>query len=470
MVLLWFKGLEDHVNNIVSPPKGDTPKSEKLLTLTQLIEDIADEFISAISFSGTIMYGKNNSNLSNSKSSKDVKYNYYKKNSHKESDYFQKHLEKLKEYKFNSGSYSTCSDLHPMKTSNGFALIVGIGIIILETTHLDGSSFLLTLTNVQYILTFPVNIFRALRLLVQNNDACVTSSGIFNKNNIEYSVVITSSASIYLRLAFIPTVLISAFLACQTIPSLDIIHQRLAYTSLEVVKNTIKVTFSINAELVKKASDEDPFLYKAYECSYSEKVHTSYITFIEGNLRLEELVVKAQDAEAVAEANSSHSPLSPPSTPQDAALPPQLNFMFEEVVQPTEEEEEVSEDKLPQVVVLTKRSHGRPKGSKNKKLEQGHTNSDITHVDLTENRITCLQAAKSSTQALSPVVSPSPVISGAFPNEEEILGQPSTVVMAYSHCLTAHSALNLGYALVVTDDPTEPKSYKETLDTPYSKE
>ncbi|RFU24044.1 hypothetical protein B7463_g12293, partial [Scytalidium lignicola] len=65
--------------------------------------------------------------------------------------------------------------------------------------------------------------------------------------------------------------LISAFPAHQTIPSLDIIHQRLAHTSLEVVKNTIKATLGINAKLVKKASDEDPFLYKVYKCGHSEK-------------------------------------------------------------------------------------------------------------------------------------------------------------------------------------------------------
>ncbi|RFU34434.1 hypothetical protein B7463_g1939, partial [Scytalidium lignicola] len=182
------------------------------------------------------------------------------------------------------------------------------------------------------------------------------------------------------------------------------------------------------------------------------EVCTSYITFTEGNLCLEELVVKAQDVEVVAEASSLCSPLSPPSIPQDAALPPQLNSMFEEVVQPSEEEEEeVSEDELPQVVVPIKRGRGRPKGSKNKKLEQGHTNFNITY-------------------ASSPVVSPSPVVSGAFPDEGEILGQPPAVVITYGHCLTACSALNLGYALAVTDDLTEPKSYKEALDTPYSKE
>ncbi|RFU23737.1 hypothetical protein B7463_g12600, partial [Scytalidium lignicola] len=111
------------------------------------------------------------------------------------------------------------------------------------------------------------------------------------------------------------------------------------------------------------------------------------------------------------------------------------------------------------------------KGSKNKKPELGHTNnSDITHVDLTENHVTRLQVAKSSTQALSPslVISPSLVVSGAFPDEGEILGQPLVVVMAYGHCLTACSALNLGYALVMTDDPIELKSYKEALDTSYS--
>ncbi|RFU30386.1 hypothetical protein B7463_g5943, partial [Scytalidium lignicola] len=190
-----------------------------------------------------------------------------------------------------------------------------------------------------------------------------------------------------------------------------------------------------------------------------------------GNLRSEELVVKAQDAKAVAEASSSCSLLSLPSTLQDATLPSQLNSMFEEVVQSTEEEEEeVFEDKLPQVVIPIKRGHNRLKGLKNKKPEQGYTNSDIIHVDLTENCITHLQAAKSSTQAPSPVVSPPPVVSRAFPDEGEILGQLPAVVIAYGYCLTACSALNLRYALTVTDDPTEPKSYKEALDTPYSQE
>ncbi|RFU23822.1 hypothetical protein B7463_g12515, partial [Scytalidium lignicola] len=302
------------------------------------MKDIADESISATSSSGVVMYSKNNSNSSNSKSSKDVKCNYCKKNGHKESDCFQKHPEKLEEYKakqsgkkkekksedkpkksdskdksntvnlnsvslvianptafsmftcnqwiadtsatdhitnnlnwFDSSSYSTCSDLHPMETSNGFTPIVGISIVTLETTRSDGSSFLLTLTNVQYIPTFPVNIFGALKLLVQNNDTHVTSSNIFDKNNVEYSTVITSPAGIYLRLASIPTALISTFPARQTILSLDIIHQRLAYTSLKVVKNTIKATLGIDAELMKKASDKDPFLCKACECGHSEK-------------------------------------------------------------------------------------------------------------------------------------------------------------------------------------------------------
>ncbi|RFU31380.1 hypothetical protein B7463_g4963, partial [Scytalidium lignicola] len=405
-----------------------------------------------------------------------------------------------------------------MKTDNGFTLI--------------------------YILTFPVNIFKALRLLVQNNNAHITSSSIFNKNNIKYSAIITSLAGIYLRLASIPTMLISAFPTRQTVPSLDIIHQRLAYASLEVVKNTIKATLDIDTELVKKASDEDPFLckfsrekldtfcnhkgirheettpYTPWQNEVSERaersiftrthiiiittgipltlwnkvykstiyidnrlttrtlvplhtyklVCTSHITFTEGNLCLEELVIKAQDAEAVAEANSLCSLLSPPSILQDATLPPQLNSMFEEVIQPTKEEEEVSEDELPQVVVPTKRGYGRLKGSKNKKPEQGHTNSDIIHVDFIKNHVTRLQAVKSSTQAPSPVVSSSPVVSRAFPDEGEILGQPPAVAIAYSYYLTACSALNLGYALAVTDDPTEPKSYKEALDTLYSQE
>ncbi|RFU26181.1 hypothetical protein B7463_g10156, partial [Scytalidium lignicola] len=318
------------------------------------------------------MYNKNNFNSSNSKSSKDIKCNYYKKNSHKESDCFQKYSEKLEEYKakqfdkkkekksedklkksdskdkfntvnlnstslvttnlvtvnpmafsmfthnqwiFDFNSYSMHSDLHPMETGNSFALIVS------------------------YILTFLVNIFGALRLLIQNDDAYVTSSGIFNKNNVKYNVVITSPASIYLRLASILTMLISTFPAHQTILSLDIIYQRLAYASLEVIKNTIKATLGIDAELVKKASNKDPFLCKAF--------YTSHITFTKSNLHLKELVVKAQDVKAIAKANSPYSPLSLPSTPQDAALPPQLNSMFEEVVQLTKEEEEVSEDKLP---------------------------------------------------------------------------------------------------------------------------
>ncbi|RFU24042.1 hypothetical protein B7463_g12294, partial [Scytalidium lignicola] len=145
MVLLRSKGLEDHVGNIVSPPKGDTPewkawrkddvktyiclnvniddkamllikdydiaecqrsagRSEKPLTLTQLMEDITNESIFATSSSGTVIYSKNNSNSSNSKSSKDVKCNYYKKNSHKESNCFQKYPEKLEEYKAKQSS------------------------------------------------------------------------------------------------------------------------------------------------------------------------------------------------------------------------------------------------------------------------------------------------------------------------------------------------------------------------------
>ncbi|RFU31063.1 hypothetical protein B7463_g5291, partial [Scytalidium lignicola] len=622
-----------------------------IANLKAVKEDIADESISVTSSSGAVMYGKNNSNSSNSKGSKDVKCNHCKKNGHKESDCFQKHLEKLKEYKakqsgkkkekksedkpkksdskdksntvnlnsaslvtaslvtanptafsmftrnqwiadtsatdhitnnlnwFDSGSYSTCSDLHPMETGNSFTPIVSIGTVTLETTCSDGSSFLLTLTNVQYIPTFPVNIFGALRLLVQNGDARVTSSGIFNKNNIEYSAVITSPAGIYLRLASIPTALISTFLARQTIPSLDIIHQRLAYTSLEVVKNTIKATLGIDAELVKKASDEDPFLCEACEYGHSEKgvsrqprkrstkvgevlnidvctvtpvsynghhytttivddysgatwgyTHkekkgaydaiVTHCALLKNQWNITPKLIRINGGNEFGEEKldtfCSHKGIqheeTTPHTPWQNGVSKRaehsiftrthtimiatsipltlwnkvyksaiyignrlatrtlLNSTFEEVVQPTEEEEEVSEDELPQVVVPTKRGRGRPKGSKNKKPEQGHTNSDITHVDLTENRVTRLQAAKSSTQALSPVVSPSPVVSGAFPDEGEILGQPPAVAMAYGHCLTARSALNLGYALAVTDDPTELKSYKEALDTPYSQE
>ncbi|RFU24202.1 hypothetical protein B7463_g12136, partial [Scytalidium lignicola] len=172
-------------------------------------------------------------------------------------------------------------------------------------------------------------------------------------------------------------------------------------------------------------------------------IYTSYITFTKGNLRLEELVVKAQDAKVIIEANSLYSPLSLPSTLQDVALLPQLNSIFEEVIQPTEEEEEMSEDKLLQVVILTKHSHGCLKGSKNKKLEQGHTNSNITYVDLIKNYVIHLQVTKSSIQALSPVVSPSPVVSRAFPDEGEILGQPPAIVIAYGHYLIACSTLNL---------------------------
>ncbi|RFU34407.1 hypothetical protein B7463_g1940, partial [Scytalidium lignicola] len=154
---------------------------------------------------------------------------------------------------FDSSSYLTYFDLHLMETDNGFALIVGVSTIILKTTCLD------------------VNIFRALRLLVQNDDAYVISSGIFDKNNIEYNAVITSLAGIYLRLTSILTVLISAFPAHQTILSLDIIHQCLAYASLEVIKNTIKATLGIDVKLVKKASNEDLFLCEACECNCSEK-------------------------------------------------------------------------------------------------------------------------------------------------------------------------------------------------------
>ncbi|RFU33739.1 hypothetical protein B7463_g2593, partial [Scytalidium lignicola] len=196
-----------------------------------------------------------------------------------------------------------------------------------------------------------------------------------------------------------------------------------------------------------KTSNSFALINKMYKSAIY--INNHLVTRTLGNLRLEELVVKAQDAKVIAKASSSYSPLSPPSTLQDVTLFPQLNSTFEEVVQLTKEEEEVSEDKLPQVVVLTKCSCSRLKGSKNKKPKLGHiNNSDITHVDLTENYVIHL----------------------AFPDEEEILGQPLAVVIAYSHYLTTCSTLNLGYALIITDNLIKLKSYKEAFDTLYSKE
>ncbi|RFU24687.1 hypothetical protein B7463_g11656, partial [Scytalidium lignicola] len=115
MVLLWSKGLEDHV------------------------EDIVDESISVINSSGVVMYNKNNSNSSNLKGFKDVKYNYYKKNGHKESDYFQKYPEKLEEYKakwFNKKKKKKSKDKPKKSDSKDKSNIVNLNFTNLVITSL----------------------------------------------------------------------------------------------------------------------------------------------------------------------------------------------------------------------------------------------------------------------------------------------------------------------------------------------
>ncbi|RFU26587.1 hypothetical protein B7463_g9757, partial [Scytalidium lignicola] len=131
----------------------------------------------------------------------------------------------------------------------------------LNTVNLNKSNSLITLFNVYHILTFPVNVLRGVKLLNQGREAYIIVKGIYNKNGIEFNVVDMFMDSIYLKLANTLKVLLTTLLARQSMPSLDLIHQRLSYTNIEVIKNTIKATTEIDKSLIKAAEKEETFLF-----------------------------------------------------------------------------------------------------------------------------------------------------------------------------------------------------------------